>query len=58
MHKPYRTVDAARSPINWVRRRARRLQRCFHVNRHEAVLNAWQDWAAFNPLAVRSAWTH
>lgn len=52
MNRPYQTVNAARSPLNWVRRRARRLQRFYAISRREAVDNAWQDWGMFHPRAV------
>ncbi|QSI33323.1 hypothetical protein GNX71_28665 [Variovorax sp. RKNM96] len=53
-----RNIEAAQSPVNWVRRRARRLERFYQVSRREAVANAWQDWASFHPIAARSAWVH
>ena len=56
MLKPYRAASAARSPLNWVRRRARRLERFFRCTRREAVASAWQDWAALH--ASLPEWMH
>lgn len=33
----------------WIKRRARRLVRAFHISRREAVANAWLDWSHFYP---------
>lgn len=50
--RPYQASSAARSPLNWVRRRARRLQNFYAISRREAVDNAWQDWGMLHPRAV------
>lgn len=41
-----------RSPIAWIKRRARRLARAYDIERHEAVENAFMDWSLFNPTAT------
>ncbi|WP_422096757.1 hypothetical protein [Variovorax sp.] len=56
MSKLHRPAASARAPINWVRRRARRLESFFRCTRREAVASAWQDWAALR--APASWWTH
>lgn len=53
-----RNIAASRSPLNWVRRRARRLEHFYSVTRREAVSSAWHDWASFNPIAARSGSVH
>lgn len=40
---------ARQSASAWIKRRARRLVRAFHISRREAIANAWQDWSHFYP---------
>lgn len=44
-----RAPVAHQSASAWIKRRARRLVRAFHISRREAVANAWQDWLHFYP---------
>ena len=37
----------SRSPLTWVKRRARRLQRFYGVERRLAIFDAWCDYAEF-----------
>ena len=45
----------ARPLLVWVRRRARRLQRAFGIDRHLAVIEAGEDYAAFTGSRRRMA---
>lgn len=41
-----------RSPLSWIKRRARCIAQFYQIERREAVQNAALDWSAFNPTAT------
>lgn len=40
-------MSTATHKIGWIKRRARRLQRFYGIERSLAVHDAWTDWIAF-----------
>ena len=44
---------ANRTPLAWIRRRARRLEKAYNLNRWEAVHSAAIDWSHFMPKGAR-----